>query len=129
MITMDKKYKTRDGQPARILCTDAPGNAPVRALIGEVVLGHTAQGVSVYRTVDDAYTLIEVGPYDDFKIDEPVMVRHGEELGWTKRHFAGVGSGGQPQGWSLGGTSWFSKDDSIVVWAECRRPTAEELAA
>ena len=34
MIDMNKKYRTRDGQEVRILCTDAFGNRLVVALVG-----------------------------------------------------------------------------------------------
>ena len=33
LIEMGKKYQTRDGREVRILCTDAPGNFPVVALV------------------------------------------------------------------------------------------------
>lgn len=34
MISMDKKYKTRDGRPVRLLCVDRAGGHPVVALVG-----------------------------------------------------------------------------------------------
>jgi hypothetical protein len=34
IISMDKKYKTRDGRAVRLLCTDGPGIYPIIGLIG-----------------------------------------------------------------------------------------------
>ena len=69
-------------------------------------------------------------PYRDFKIDEPVMVRHKDENQWTKRHFAGVTSHGRPMTWTYGGTSWSKEHKSPYdkdVWGECRRPTEDPV--
>lgn len=33
MIDMKRKYQTRDGRNVRLLCTDAPGDYPVRGLV------------------------------------------------------------------------------------------------
>ena len=35
MLDINKPVQTRDGQPARILCTDKKGNLPILALFGE----------------------------------------------------------------------------------------------
>lgn len=36
MISMDKKYRTRDGRPVRVLATDARGEQPVVGLVYEL---------------------------------------------------------------------------------------------
>lgn len=33
MISMDKKYRTRDGRDVRLLCVDGPGDQPVFGLV------------------------------------------------------------------------------------------------
>ena len=62
---------------------------------------------------------------DDFKVDDPVMVR---AVGgnWYKRHFAGTSPTGKLMCFNNGGTSWTTSVK--VFWNECRRPTEEELA-
>jgi len=62
MITMDKKYRTRDGQDARILCTDRLGAYPVVGLIGERVQSWTGNG-RAHIDIEQADTdIIEVVP-------------------------------------------------------------------
>jgi len=44
-VSMDKKYKTRDGRDVRVLCVDASDdNYPVVALIGNEVYRFTSKG-------------------------------------------------------------------------------------
>jgi len=66
--------------------------------------------------------------YDDFKIDEPVMVSL-DNKAWYRRHFAGVSADGRPQTWSDGRTSFTVAPGhcGVTTWDECRRPTPEEL--
>lgn len=73
---------------------------------------------------EHAYDLIEVGPYDDFKVDDPCMFSMDGEC-WHRRHFAGVGSLGLPMSFTCGKTSWTT--DTKDSWNHCRRPTEEEL--
>ena len=125
MITMDKTYKTADGQPMRILCTDANGVYPVISLCKSgVALMHRADGTQAF---DERFNLIEVSPYDDFKIDEKVMVRDFGSDRWKRCNFAAVGPDQKPRAWDFGATKWTAV--GATVWDECRRPTAEELAA
>lgn len=44
MISMDKKYRTRDGRDVRLLCVDGPKHAPVIGTIGEVLGQWTSSG-------------------------------------------------------------------------------------
>lgn len=43
-ISMDKKYRTRDGRDVRLLCVDGPKHAPVIGTIGEVLGQWTSSG-------------------------------------------------------------------------------------
>lgn len=129
MIEMGKKYKTRDGRNARVLCVDFKSNAPVIALISypngkELALNFDKNGV---KGSDQNLDLIEVKEWEDFKIDEPVMVRDCAKDEWLKRHFAGI-KDGMPSAWSDGVTKWTNIGRQIT-WQECRRPTPEELAS
>jgi hypothetical protein len=65
MIEMGKKYRTRDGRPVRVLCTDRKSLYPVVALImnrdaQEAWQGYKADG-SVYDS-SSSFDLIEVQP-------------------------------------------------------------------
>jgi len=128
MISMDKKYRTRDGRPVRVLCVDRKGPQPVVALVtndsGVEIMGvFVADGT--YFTKPSALDLIEVSPYEDYQIDEPVMVRDTTDDYWQPWHFAGVDERGKPLTWSAGGTSWST--NVCVDWKFCRRPTEGEL--
>jgi hypothetical protein len=131
MISMDKKYRTRNGRPVRILCLDMEDpDHPVVGLMTcetgfEVMACFTPEGRFTIMIDQDDFDLIEVSPYEDFKIDEPVMVRTAG-LSWYKRHFAGVTEGGKPLAWPDGGSS-FSTGPDTLIWDECRRPTPEEF--
>lgn len=131
MISMNKKYRTRDGRAVRVLCLDRVGTQPVVALIKN---WDNAESVHVFNTdgrfipdalKQDNLDLIEIGPYEDFKIDEPVMVRDTTDDYWQPRYFAGVDAKGRPTAWDYGGTSWSSAHR--CEWKFCRRPTEEEL--
>lgn len=68
MIDINKKYKFRDGKPARILCTDAPGPQPVVAIDGEgCVSTHGADG----RFLDGDG---ECSDYDLIEVVEPKTI-------------------------------------------------------
>lgn len=123
-ISMDKKY-TIKGKPYTVLTVTKPGDYPVvgHTEHGEIYL-HQADGTGFY-----ASKLVEVTPYDDFKIDEPVMVRDHDTEEWIKRYFAGVNRYGNPLTFDLGNTRWSNDGDGELHWYQCRRPTAEELAS
>ena len=126
-ISMDKKY-TLDGKPFTVLTVTKPGFFPV--------LGYSSQGVAHEFTEEGVSfsfcPLVEISPYADFVIDEPVMVRDNESLNcksldWNKRNFAGVSMEGIARAWDAGYTKWTS-GGLMCSWEQCRRPTAEELA-
>ena len=123
-ISMDKKY-TLNGKPYFILTTKKPGKYPV--------VGYDEDGEAMLFNLDGSNSsfyaknqLLEVSPYDDFVIDEKVMVRDSNLAGWERAYFAGSGDG-TALTWSYGATKW-SSDDDRSCWNQCRRPTAEELA-
>jgi hypothetical protein len=127
MISMDKKYKTMDGDPVRILCVDGPGKYPVIGICCNSTEDWTIHGVFDALFPDTPMNLVEVSEWDDFKIDDPVMVRDREDESWLKGYFAGVKEG-KPTTWSAGATSWSAISNAhLVYWNFCRKPTAEEL--
>jgi hypothetical protein len=127
MISMDKKYKYRNGEPARVLCVDrANSQMPVVSLTADgAITLHTKAGGYLVECEGDL-DLIEVSPWDDFKIDEPVMVRNHDSHMWQGRHFAGVATSGSARAWENGLTSW-TANGRTMNWQQCRRPTAQEL--
>jgi hypothetical protein len=127
-VIMTKTYRTRGGDKYRMLCDDAPGRYPVVGLTNAGIIRHTAEGR--YYAGDDGHhlNLVEVRPYDDFKVDEPVMYTTVEGCNnWEHGHFATV-SFGVPYVYAGGRTSWSVDGDLHYPVIDCRRPTEEELA-
>lgn len=132
MISMNKKYQTRSGLPVRILCVDAKTeDYPVIGLIsvktGEKTSSFTKDGNFLTTGESGKYDLIEVSPYADFKVDEPVMVRDADSQPWQRRYFAKVDVDGNPTTWCDCATSWSVEGGAVIWWNQCRRPTPEEL--
>ena len=130
MITMDKKYRCRDGVPVTVLAVGLNALGSVVAVrhttnSGDVIIMLEADGRWT-GTDDNPIDLIEISPYDDYKVDDPVMVSHDGEL-WFRRHFAGVDKDGNPTAFDRGATSWSKPEYAPTRWEYCRRPTPEEL--
>lgn len=139
-ISMDKKYKTANGLPARVICIDRNHKSfPVIALVTIPTQGGTVESHSVYTAYGkywydgpaDENDLVEITEFDEFKIDDPVMVRYDENSPWVRRYFAGVDEHGKAQTWIDGMTSWTAMGDSEdlrkTTWDHCRRPLHEEM--
>ncbi len=132
-IEMGKKYRTRDGRPVRILAMD------IRAPRTIVIAVMNPEGDESLHTVypdgncsaivgeQTSTDLMEVSPYDDFKINDPVMAKiSSEDENWQRRYFAGVGKSGHPLVFPNGRTRWSSHGCEVSAF-EVRRPTEEEL--
>lgn len=137
MIDMNKKYRTRSGLPARVLCVDRIDEFPIVYIVlyeeREIVRTATITGKYTPTGVESSWDLIEITPYEDFKIDEPVMVRDFDTGPWNRRHFAGVDEQGRAKTWDAGSTSWTVDNVgdyayATSTWNECRRPAPDELA-
>lgn len=81
---------------------------------------------TLWGIADKLSPISTVSTPNDFKIDEPVRVRMKGDATWTRRHFAGWNSKGEPLTFYGGSTSW-SAEGNTSRWDECRRPTEEEL--
>lgn len=131
LINMDKRYRTRDGRPVRILCIDRKSpDYPVIALIldndgVEFDDTFTATGRQFTDSTDRALDLIEVSPYDGFKVNDPVMIRDFTDQCWDRRYFAGVDKEGKATSFINGLTSWTTSQRAS--WNQCRRPTPNEM--
>lgn len=61
MISLDKKYKTRDGRDVRLLCTDGPGQFPVIGIVdGDDSIGFWLSSGMMRYDRETRYDLIEV---------------------------------------------------------------------
>ena len=131
-ISMDKHYRTRDGQAVRVLCVDRKEeDYPVVALYAdkdgeESVNCFTKTGAWLYGQ-KSAHDLIEVVPYDYINIDDPVYVRESTNAAWKKKHFAGVNKGGLPCIWAAGKTSFTDTASLKAPYKHCL--TVEEYEA
>ena len=127
-VEMDKKYSCRDGVPATVLAVGLNAHGSVVAVRhttnSDVVIMLSSDGR--WGNYDHQCDLIELSPYDDFKVDDKVMVSRDGEV-WFKSYFAGVDKSGNPTVFDGGSTSWSKTDYDPTSWKYCRRPTAEEL--
>ncbi len=129
-ISMDKKYRTRCGYPVRVLCVDMKNELyPVVALVKnmdfEGMFNFTSEGNYVFQANGHKYDLIEVSPWEDFKKDDKVMVSQ-DGTYWYKRYFA-YEEDGMPYVYRNGCDSWSTYKEAVSQWANCRKPTKEEL--
>lgn len=126
-VEMGKKYRTRSGVEVRILAVDLDdGEYTVAGFIkGNGVYMYTSEGK--FTISDSPNDLVEVSEWDDFRVDDKVMVRRNSDTYWCKRHFAGVNEVGKPTSFLNGCTSWSNIAANHSSWDKCRRPTEEEL--
>lgn len=64
------------------------------------------------------FDLVEVGPYDDFKVDDKVLVSH-DGVNWVKRYFAGVTKHGKP--YTIQEADCCSSDATHTAWKYCKK--------
>lgn len=79
----------------------------------------TIQGDYKNAGAESCLDLIEISPYEDFKIDDKVLVWDNETNEKHKGHFAGISDTGKPKIWSEGGTS-FTKQFK-QTWNHCEK--------
>ncbi len=124
---MNKKYKTRSGLPVRVLCTDMKNRYPVVAVRKsekEECSGmYTADGKFYEEGIHSEYDLIEVSPYEDFKVDDLCVVWD-EESVKIFRYFSNVKKG-TAHCFDWGCTSYSA--EGTTPWTNCRKATEEEI--
>ena len=128
-IDINKKYRTRDGRPVRLLCNDRKvmGGKRIVGLVDsngyEMIMSWYQHGKSSNEST--LCDLVEVQPYEGFKIDDKVLVKDNHQFEWKKRYFAGVKEDtGKPLTFADGFTSWITKD--VVSWDQCIKAPLEE---
>ena len=128
-------YPTRDGGTCKILGVKPnPSPEDGSAMVGRRTFPDWS-GVSwpTYY-LDGRHSHFEdsaedlIAPEPTFTLDEPVMVRDRDGQLWERRYYARPSEDGRHFVWEGGCTSW-SVDgrDDVFTWAQCRRPTADEL--
>lgn len=123
-IKMGKKYRTRCGDPVRILATDLLSDthtvvAACRDSSGdETVRFYTSTGSWNRNQEEHPFDLVEVKPYKDFKVDDKVFVRNSKRADWEKRHFARITPDGRVLAFMEGKTAWTSVGET-AEWVYC----------
>ena len=121
VIEMGKKYKTRNGQMATIISVSR--DHPIYPVVAETMAGfslYTREG-ACYSGCHRATDLVEVDPWEDFKIDDKVIVSKDNKE--YRRYFAGVNEKGEPTCFYDGTTSWSDTGHTPSVWKKCRKAT------
>jgi hypothetical protein len=126
-ICMTKQYKTTDGRPVQILSTTVVNDPyTVAALVsnaeGEQALVKYTSCGKYFATgnTPSIHDLVEITPYDDFKVDDKVLVSNTGHT-WHKRYFSHVTDEGEPCTFYSGGTSWSQEDSHTIKWVLCKK--------
>ena len=116
----NKKYRLRNGNKYQFLTderSDPQNIVGLRCLKDgtKLLVLHYPDGR--YFTCElSEYDLVEVTPYDDFRIDDPVWAYASNGDQKEQRHFAGVSVNGNPMTFSNGGTSWTRNKWETEEW-------------
>ena len=119
MISMDKKYTTRDGGSVELLCTHADGCYSVAALVNGVTETFTDDGYFYGNGKDSPLDLVEVTKYGHIKKGDRVIVDG------LRHYFAGVREDGRATTFDHGATEWSSRG-LIVSWDNCELAEDDE---
>lgn len=129
-VSMDKKYKTKSGKPARIISVNRFSNAgyTVVALIQgeleEAIETFTEDGYINRDKSGSEIDLVEIHPWDDIKINDPVIAKIGDRKPF-KAHFAGI-INGHPSVYPNCCSSWTCEDEPFLV-DDVRKPVEAEM--
>jgi hypothetical protein len=125
-INKYKKYRTRIGLDVKIYEIYEDFNIVHGVAIGRdgcpvASLEWDLNGETYHSYGVGGNDLIEVSPYEDFKMDDNVLVwDEGNRHNKSKRHFAGLDDKGNALAWSRGNTS-FTADGSCDMWENCEK--------
>lgn len=128
MIDINKKYKSRNGQnKVRLYCIIPEQNCIHGAiyLYGKWCINYWDLNGEHAQNLN--FSLVEVKPYEDFTIDDKVLVwADGLEKKY-KRYFAGIcddGNGLKAVVFKTGTDSWTSTNDGMddkEIWQHCEK--------
>lgn len=129
-ISMDKKYRTRDGREVRLYAVNGGGNYPVHGAIdGGGDAWHLEAWAIDGKQHDDAPgpqsgDLIEINPYDHLRKGDRVLVSiDGGSI--VRRYFSHVGEDGRPHAFINGATEW-SSSGNTWPWNYCEAWTGDD---
>lgn len=133
-LEVGMKVRHKNGLTGRVICTDRKSEhcLPVVILLSFRVGKNGEEHEDVrfcnpYGFLNGEAEFKPISEWDDFEIDEPVMVSLGDSEMWYRRYFAGVTDDGYPLTFEDGRTSWTTDSSERIEWKRCRRPTEEEL--
>lgn len=129
MINISKKYRTRNGFDVEIfkIIPAAEIYPSKHRVIGAIIQRNGLYDMNCWmldgRFRGDGefcYDLVEVSPYEDFKVDDKVVC-------WDaiftnnqhRRYFSHVDKDGRPNTFVDGATSWSSHGSHTVSWDHC----------
>jgi len=125
MISLDKKYKTKSGLKVALYAV-LPDN-PTEKVQGAIIFSDRTQMGS--WTLDGCFhpalvretplDLIEVSPYEDWKIDDKVIFWNNDGkfdniIYEEKGYFAGLDHKGRPTVFNNGATSWSNMEARVT---------------
>jgi hypothetical protein len=136
-IDINKKYKTGDGRVVDILkIYEGTGQEyPVKTYVYEkenvnngALMDFTIEGIYSVLTVEPTLDLIEVSPYEEFKIDDKVIVWNAHDSVYkANMHFAGIAKNGKALTFDYGATSWsVQANHSRTEWDFCIKAGEDE---
>ena len=127
MISLDKTYKTESGSKV-VIYAIYPDNLSQQVQGAIVYTNYTQmnswnldgrfhEGIAIDTSCLD---LVEVSPYEDWKIDDKVVVWNNDwvfdgEVQKVNKYFAGLDDSNLPTAFANGATSWSNESN------ECRR--------
>ena len=122
-----KNKKLRGGLPFRIYATDCGGDYPIHGAVfkdGEWIVTEWLDNFRVYSNgLDHLWDIIDGNRYEDFKIDDKVIVWDDGATIEEKfnRHFAGISEDGKPMAFRNGKTSFTNDGEKYIIWDYCER--------
>ena len=124
-ISMNKKYKTKQGADVKIVAIDKDRKYPVIGYYSnldgdESLISWTIEG-RFGIDEESICDLIESNPYADFKIDDKVLVKYNVSNNWYKRYFYKLNDDGECIVFDEGRTSFSygGHDYDTIVVAHC----------
>lgn len=126
-IDINKKYRTRGGLAVEIFkVMDDSYNSKWKvfgAIIDDrgILVAVNWTDTGRYATIHEhSSDLVEVFPYDDFKVDDKVVCWDDAFPDSQRmRYFSHVGKDGRPNTFVDGATSWSNRAGQYVAWDNC----------
>jgi len=123
-VDITKKYRTKENKEVRIYATDGTGEYCIHGAILEDTGGWryalwTHNGEFISKTTKSLDDIIEISPYDDWQVDDKILVWGSNEKR-IQGHFRGISHEGKPQVWAEGKTSWTTDEYYTYEYAEKR---------